>query len=40
MHLARGIGRLHAMFAKSMLVARAASNPTEAAEPKAAFAAH
>jgi uncharacterized membrane protein len=40
MHLARGIGRLHAMFAKSMLVARTASGPTEAAEPKAALAAH
>jgi hypothetical protein len=26
MHLARGIGRLHAMFAKSMLVARTASS--------------
>jgi uncharacterized membrane protein len=40
MHLARGIGRLHAMFAKTMLVARTASDPTEAAEPKAALAAH
>jgi hypothetical protein len=40
MHLARGIGRLHAMFAKSMLVARAALSPPEAAEPKAALAAH
>ena len=40
MHLARGIGRLHAMFAKSMLVARTASSITEAAEPKAALAAH
>jgi hypothetical protein len=40
MHLARGIGRLHAMFAKSMLVARAASGPAEAAEPKAALATH
>jgi uncharacterized membrane protein len=39
MHLARGIGRLHAMFAKSMLVARTASSP-EAAEPDAALAAH
>jgi uncharacterized membrane protein len=39
MHLARGIGRLHAMFAKSMLVARTASSP-EAAEPEAALAAH
>jgi uncharacterized membrane protein len=40
MHLARGIGRLHAMFAKSMLVARTALGETEAAEPKAALAAH
>ncbi len=31
MHLARGIGRLHATFAKSMLVARAASNTAEQA---------
>jgi uncharacterized membrane protein len=40
MHLARGVGRLHAMFAKSMLVARTASSPAETAEPKAALAAH
>ena len=40
MHLARGIGRLHAMFAKSMLVARTVSGPAEAAEPKAALATH
>jgi uncharacterized membrane protein len=40
MHLARGIGRLHAMFAKSMLVARAASSPAEAAKSVAALAAH
>jgi uncharacterized membrane protein len=40
MHLARGIGRLHAMFAKSMLVARSASSPSEAAESGAALAAH
>jgi uncharacterized membrane protein len=39
MHLARGIGRLHAMFAKSMLVARTASS-AEAGEPTAALAAH
>jgi uncharacterized membrane protein len=39
MHLARGIGRLQATFAKSMLVARTASSP-EAAEPNAALAAH
>jgi uncharacterized membrane protein len=40
MHLARGIGRLHAMFAKSMLVARTASGPTEAADSAAALTAH
>jgi uncharacterized membrane protein len=40
MHLARGIGRLHAMFAKSMLVARAATNQVEVAESGAALAAH
>jgi uncharacterized membrane protein len=40
MHLARGIGRLHAMFAKSMLVARTASSGTEATESPAALAAH
>jgi len=40
MHLARGIGRLHAMFAKSMLVARTASSPAEAAESGAVLAAH
>jgi uncharacterized membrane protein len=40
MHLARGIGRLHALFAKSMLVARTASGPTEAAESAAALTAH
>jgi uncharacterized membrane protein len=40
MHLARGIGRLHAMFAKSMLVARTSSGPMEAAESGAALAAH
>jgi uncharacterized membrane protein len=40
MHLARGIGRAHALFAKSMLVARAASGSAEAPEPKAALAAH
>jgi uncharacterized membrane protein len=39
MHLARGTGKLQAMFAKSMLVARTASSP-EAAEPNAALAAH
>jgi uncharacterized membrane protein len=32
MHLARGIGRLHAMYAKAMLVARAASGPAETVE--------
>jgi len=40
MHLARGIGRLHALFAKSMLVARAAPSAPEAAESGAALAAH
>jgi uncharacterized membrane protein len=40
MHLARGIGRLHAMYAKSMLVARVASGPAETPESAAAFAAH
>jgi uncharacterized membrane protein len=40
MHLARGTGRLHAMFAKSMLVARTASGPTEAADSATALAAH
>lgn len=40
MHLARGIGRLHAMFAKSMLVARTAPSTPEAAESGAAVAAH
>ena len=40
MHLARGIGRLHAMFAKSMLVARTASGPAEAAESGSPLAAH
>jgi len=32
MHLARGIGRLHAMYAKSMLVARTASDIAEPAQ--------
>jgi uncharacterized membrane protein len=40
MHLARGIGRLHALFAKSMLVARAAPATTTAAASGAALAAH
>ncbi len=40
MHLARGIGRLHAMLAKSMLVARVASDPAETTESAAALAAH
>ncbi len=39
MHLARGIGRLHALYAKSMLVARAASGPAESAESGAPLAA-
>jgi uncharacterized membrane protein len=40
MHLARGIGRLQATFAKSMLVARAGSDAAESPEPKAEFAVH
>jgi uncharacterized membrane protein len=40
MHLARGTGKLHAMFAKTMLVARTAASPAEAAESGAALAAH
>jgi hypothetical protein len=39
MHLARGIGRLHAMYAKSMLVARVASGSAETEESAAALAA-
>jgi uncharacterized membrane protein len=39
MHLARGIGRLHAMYAKAMLVARAASGPAETLESGAPLAA-
>jgi len=39
MHLARGIGRLHALFAKSMLVARTAPSTAQAAESGAALAA-
>jgi uncharacterized membrane protein len=40
MHLARGIGRLHALFAKSMLVARTTPAATTAAAAGAALAAH
>jgi uncharacterized membrane protein len=40
MHLARGIGRLHARYAKSMLVARTTSDPAETVESAAALAAH
>jgi uncharacterized membrane protein len=40
MHLARGIGRLLALYAKSMLVPRAASDPAETTESAAALAAH
>ena len=40
MHLARGIGRLHATYAKSMLVARTTSDPAEAVESAAPVAAH
>ncbi len=39
MHLARGVGRLHALFAKSMLVARAAPATPDAAASGAALAA-
>jgi uncharacterized membrane protein len=39
-HLARGIGRLHALFAKTMLVARTASSAPDAAESGAALPAH
>jgi hypothetical protein len=35
MHLARGVGRLHAKFAKSMLVARVGPSTTAAAESSA-----
>jgi uncharacterized membrane protein len=40
MHLARGIGRLHALFAKSMLVARTAPNTPQTSESGVALAAH
>jgi uncharacterized membrane protein len=40
MHLARGVGKLHALFAKSMLVARAASGTPDTATSGAALAAH
>ncbi|HEX3949236.1 MAG TPA: sensor domain-containing protein [Steroidobacteraceae bacterium] len=40
MHLTRGIGRLHALFAKSMLVARTASGSAEAGASDAVLAAH
>jgi uncharacterized membrane protein len=41
MHLARGIGRLHAMFAKTLLVARAApGGPAAAVQAAAPLAAH
>jgi len=40
MHLARGVGRLHALFAKSMLVARTASNTPQTLESGAPLAAH
>jgi len=39
MHLARGVGKLHALFAKSMLVARVASGTAESAASGAALAA-
>jgi uncharacterized membrane protein len=40
MHLARGVGRLHAMFAKTMLVARAAPATADVAASGAALQAH
>jgi hypothetical protein len=40
MHLARGVGRLHAIFAKSMLVARTAPNTPQTLESGAPLAAH
>jgi hypothetical protein len=40
MHLARGIGRMQAMFAKTMLVARTGSDTAETLAPKAEFAVH
>ena len=40
MHLARGVGKLHALFAKSMLVARVAPGTAESAASGAALAAH
>jgi uncharacterized membrane protein len=40
MHLARGIGRLHALFAKSMLVARTAPNTPQTSQSGVALAAH
>lgn len=40
MHVARGVGRLHALFAKSMLVTRTAANTPDVAESAAAIAAH
>jgi uncharacterized membrane protein len=38
MHLARGVGRLHAMFAKTMLVARVTPDASQSAASGAAFA--
>jgi uncharacterized membrane protein len=40
MHLARGVGKLHALFAKSMLVARSTPAASEAAASGAAVAVH
>jgi hypothetical protein len=40
MHLARGVGKLHALFAKSMLVARVAPGTPGSAPSGAALAAH
>jgi len=40
MHLARGVGKLHALYAKSMLVARIAPGTVESAASGAPLAAH
>jgi uncharacterized membrane protein len=40
MHLARGIGRLHALYAKALLVARTTADSAAAAEAAAPLAAH
>jgi hypothetical protein len=40
LHLARAVGRMHARFAKSLLVARAGTSATAAAQSPAPLAAH